>query len=183
MREVGQLNLGIPDEPPQRLNLLMRQFQERIEQAELVHDLQGRGMDRVAAEITEEISVPLDHDGSDAGARQQKPEHDSSRPAAGDAACRLQCVQIAIPVLPPAVLARGRRPNAPAANAPGRPSRAPAPRRRATSSARDAMTSSPPRRATLRRAAAVRIRAPTTAAASRRGCAGWRRPKTPPPPP
>ena len=94
MREVGQLNLGIPDEPPQRLHLLMRQFQERIEQAELVHDLQGRGMDRVAAKIAKEIPVPFQHNGLDTGARQQKPEHDSGRPATDDAACRLQCAGV-----------------------------------------------------------------------------------------
>jgi hypothetical protein len=54
-----------------------------------MHDLQCRGMDRIAAEIPEEIPVPLEHDASDAGARQQKAEHDPGRSAASNATSRL----------------------------------------------------------------------------------------------
>ena len=66
----------------------MRQLQELVEQAELVHDLERRGMDGVAAEIAQEVAVLLQHDDVDAGARQQEAQHHARRPAAGDAALR-----------------------------------------------------------------------------------------------
>src|SRR5262249_45090590 len=58
------------------------------EQTELVHQLQRRGMDGVAAEIAEEVGVLLEHDDVDAGARQQEAEHEPARPTADDAATR-----------------------------------------------------------------------------------------------
>src|SRR5437773_2319184 len=57
--------------------------------ADLVHDLEGGGMDRVAAEVAQEVGVLLQHDHVDAGARQEQAEHHPGRAAAGDAAaCR-----------------------------------------------------------------------------------------------
>jgi hypothetical protein len=49
----------------------MRAAQQRVEQPKLVHDLQGRGMDRVTAKIAQEIGVLLKHDHLDAGAREK----------------------------------------------------------------------------------------------------------------
>ena len=72
----------------QRLDLLMRQLQELVEQAQFVHQLERRWMDRVAAEIAEEIRVLLQHHDVDAGAREQKAQHHSRGAAAGDAALR-----------------------------------------------------------------------------------------------
>ena len=46
-------------------------------------------MDRVAAEVAQEVGVLLQHDDVDAGAREQEAEHHAGRPAAGDAALRL----------------------------------------------------------------------------------------------
>ncbi len=43
-------------------------------------------MDRVAAEIAEEVGVLLQHDDVDAGARQQVSEHHAGGSAAGDGA-------------------------------------------------------------------------------------------------
>ena len=45
-------------------------------------------MNRVAAEIAEEIGVLLQHHDMNAGARQQESEHHSGGAAAGDAALR-----------------------------------------------------------------------------------------------
>ena len=53
-------------------------LQELVEQAELVHQLERRGMDGVAAEIAQEVGVLLEHDDVDAGARQQEAEHERS---------------------------------------------------------------------------------------------------------
>ena len=66
----------------------MRPAQERIEQAELVHDAQRRRMDRVAAEVAQEVGVLLEHDRAHSGASEQVAEHHSRRTAAGDAALR-----------------------------------------------------------------------------------------------
>ncbi len=66
--------------------LLVRQLEELVEQAELAHHVEGRGMDGVAAEIAQEVGVLLEHDHVDAGARQQEAEHEPARPTADDAA-------------------------------------------------------------------------------------------------
>ena len=72
----------------QRFDLLMRQLQELVDQAELEHQFERRRMNRVAAEIAEEIGVLLQHHDMNAGARQQKSEHHPGGAAAGDAALR-----------------------------------------------------------------------------------------------
>ena len=66
--------------------LVVRQLQELVEQAELVHDLERRGMDGVAAKVAQEVGVLLEHDDVDAGAREQEAEHHAGRAAADDAA-------------------------------------------------------------------------------------------------
>ena len=68
------------------LQLLMRQFQEPVDQPEFVHHLQRRGMHGVAAEIAEEVGVLLQHHDVDPGAAQEIAEHHAGRPAADDAA-------------------------------------------------------------------------------------------------
>jgi hypothetical protein len=67
----------------------MRYFEETIEQTELVHQLERRGMDSVAAKIAEEIGVLLQDDNVHAGAGEKKAQHHSRRPSAGNAACGL----------------------------------------------------------------------------------------------
>ena len=62
--------------------------QEFVEQSQLVHQFQRRGMDGVAAKIAEEIGVLLQHDDVDAGPRQQEAQHHPGRTAADDAATR-----------------------------------------------------------------------------------------------
>ena len=75
-----------PMTPESCAHLLVRQLEELVQQAELVHHFERRGMDGVAAEVAQEIRVLLQHDHVDAGARQQEAEHHPGRPAAGDGA-------------------------------------------------------------------------------------------------
>ena len=63
-------------------------LQEVVDQAQFAHQLERRRMNRVAAEIAEEVRMLLQHHDVDAGARQQEAEHHSRGPAAGDAALR-----------------------------------------------------------------------------------------------
>ena len=64
----------------------MRQPQEIVEQAELVHQLQRGGVDGVAAEVAQEVGVLLEDDDIDPGAGEEEAEHHPGRPAARDAA-------------------------------------------------------------------------------------------------
>jgi hypothetical protein len=67
-------------------HFLVRQREKVREQSELVHHLEGRGMDGVAAEVAQEVGVLLENQHVHAGAGQKEPEHHAGRPAAGDAA-------------------------------------------------------------------------------------------------
>src|SRR2546430_13473345 len=58
---------------------------EFVEQAELIEDLQRRGMDGVAAKIAKEIGVFLKDFHADARSGQQEPEHHACRSGTGDA--------------------------------------------------------------------------------------------------
>ena len=58
----------------------VRQREEVVEQAELVHDLERRGMDGVAAEVTQKVGVLLEDDDVHAGAGEQEARA-SCRPA------------------------------------------------------------------------------------------------------
>ncbi len=77
-------DLGIADDAAQLTHFLMRAREEALEQAQLVHDLQRRRVDRVAAEVAQEVTVLFDDQHLDPGARQEKAEHDPGRAAAGD---------------------------------------------------------------------------------------------------
>jgi hypothetical protein len=70
VRKIRDRDHLVADPAAQQSEFLMRPLEEILEQAQFVHDLEGRGMDRVAAEITEEVGVLLEHDHVDAGARQ-----------------------------------------------------------------------------------------------------------------
>ena len=84
--EVGDLHVLVAELGAEARHFLVRQLQEFVEQAELVHHVQRRGMDGVAAEVAQEVAVLLQHDGPHAGARQQEAQHHAGRPAAHDAA-------------------------------------------------------------------------------------------------
>ena len=72
MREIGKDDALVADLSGELAHFLMRALEEIVENAELVHELERRGMDGVAAEIAQEIGVLLQHHDIDAGARQQK---------------------------------------------------------------------------------------------------------------
>ena len=72
------------------LSFLMRPLQKFVEQAQLVHHLKRRWMDRVAAKITQEVLVLLKDDNFHAGARQQKAQHHAGWSSAGYAAMGIQ---------------------------------------------------------------------------------------------
>ena len=61
-------------------DLAVRKFEKFLQQPQLVHHFQGRGMHRVAAEIAQEILVLLQHGDVDAGAGQKKAQHHPGRP-------------------------------------------------------------------------------------------------------
>ena len=68
----------------QRAHLVVRALQESIEQPELAQQLERRGMNRVAAEIAEEVGMLFEHCDAAAGAREQQARHHPRRPAADD---------------------------------------------------------------------------------------------------
>src|SRR5215475_13798921 len=75
MLEVGKDHEIVADKAPQLIGLLMRTLEEFFEQPELVHHLERRGMDGVAAEVAQEIGMLLEHQDVDAGAGEEKAEH------------------------------------------------------------------------------------------------------------
>jgi hypothetical protein len=67
------------------LDLLVRQVQQLLQPPQLANHLQRRGVQRVAAKITQEIGVLFQHHDLDPGPRQQQPQHQPGRAAPGDA--------------------------------------------------------------------------------------------------
>jgi len=66
--------------------LLMRDAQEIIEEAELVHEFEGGRVNGVAAEIAEEVGVFFEDEDFDASAGEKKAEHYAGGAASCDAA-------------------------------------------------------------------------------------------------
>ena len=88
MGEIGDGDALAADIGGQLAHLLMRPLEEFIEQPELGHHLQRRGVDGVAAEVAQEIGVLLEHEHVDARAREQEAEHHAGGAAAGNGASR-----------------------------------------------------------------------------------------------
>ena len=87
MSEIEHLQARVTDLNGEPLEFLMRYFEERVEQTELIHQLERRGMYGIAAKIAEKIGMLLQNDDVNAGAGEKKAQHHSSRAAAGNAAC------------------------------------------------------------------------------------------------
>src|SRR5438552_14487293 len=83
--EVRERQRAIADLRAELRHLLVGQLQERLKHAELVHELERGGVDRVATEISEKVSVLFEDHGRDTRARQQQPQYHSGRAATGDA--------------------------------------------------------------------------------------------------
>ncbi len=86
MREIGDLHQLIADLRAELADLLMGPLEEFFDEAELIHQLERRGVNGVAPEVAEEVLVLLQHDHVDPGPRQEKAEHDAGGAAAGDRA-------------------------------------------------------------------------------------------------
>jgi hypothetical protein len=89
MAEVGEAVDFVSEPPANRRHLLVRQLEELLQQAKLVHQFERGRMDGVAAEVAQEIGVFFQHDDIDAGARKQQAQHHAGRTAPNNTACRL----------------------------------------------------------------------------------------------
>ena len=87
--EVGDADRFVAKLAIHLLQLLMRDLQEAVDQPQLIHHLQGRGVNGVAAEIPKKIGVLFQHQRLDAGAAQQITQHHAGRAAADNAAMGL----------------------------------------------------------------------------------------------
>jgi hypothetical protein len=70
MGEIGNPHDGIADLDLYLPQLLVRAPQEFLQYSQLVHQFERRGVDRIAAEIAQEIAMLFEHDDGDAGPRQ-----------------------------------------------------------------------------------------------------------------
>ncbi len=88
MPEIGASKCKIAENPARRFRLLVRQFEEIVQQIQFVQHLQSGRMNRIAAEIPEKIGVLLQHRDPNALARQQVSQHHPCRSAAHYATSR-----------------------------------------------------------------------------------------------
>jgi hypothetical protein len=86
MAEVGDGEGGISEDDVELLNLLMGQLEEFLEQAQLMEDFEGGGVDGVAAEVAEEVLMLFEDGDGDALARKEIAEEDTGGATADDAA-------------------------------------------------------------------------------------------------
>lgn len=86
MREVRYFDKLVSDLRPERADLLVRALQKLVEQTQLAHDLESRGVDRIAAEIAQEIGMFFENENRDPGSSEQEAEHHTRGAPTGDAA-------------------------------------------------------------------------------------------------
>jgi hypothetical protein len=86
MAEIGDGKGLAADDEGEVGDLLVREGEEGFEDAELVHDVEGGGMDGVAAEVAKEVFVFFEDGDVDALAGEEEAEHDAGRASADDAA-------------------------------------------------------------------------------------------------
>jgi len=85
MREVADLEPLTSDHRGDVVDFGVADLEKFVEDAELVHQLEGGGMDGVTAEIAEEVLVLFEDGDGKAGASEEQAEHDSGRASADDA--------------------------------------------------------------------------------------------------
>src|SRR6266851_4103754 len=86
-RDVGHIahhDFLVPYPRADLADLLMRPLQKLLKQTELVHRFERRGMDGVAAEVAQEVSMLLENQDLDPGPREEEAEHHASRATACD---------------------------------------------------------------------------------------------------
>jgi hypothetical protein len=86
MRKVRDNNLGVAYLSFEVSRLLVWPGQKVRQKAEFVHQFQRRRVDRVAAEVAQEVSVFLQNDDVYARPCEQEPQHHPRRTTARDAA-------------------------------------------------------------------------------------------------
>jgi hypothetical protein len=84
--ETANLAITLRDGGADVVHFSVRELKEFLQQTELVHELEGRRMDRVTAKIAQKIRVLFEHDNVNSGAGQEKCEHHSRRATASDTA-------------------------------------------------------------------------------------------------
>ena len=84
--EVGDRGGKIVDVDAEVVDFLVRALEEVMKEAEFVHELEGGGVDGVAAEVAEEVGVFFEDDDVDAGAGKEEAEHHAGGTTADDAA-------------------------------------------------------------------------------------------------
>jgi len=82
--EVGDGDGEIVDDGADFAELLMGDAEEIVEEAKFVDELEGGGMNGVAAEIAEEVGVFFEDEDIDAGAGEEEGEDHACGAAAGD---------------------------------------------------------------------------------------------------
>jgi hypothetical protein len=86
MREIRHRQPGIANLRVEMASFIMRALQERIENPEFVHYLKRRGVDGVAAEVSQEISMLFEDDDFYPRPGEKEAEHHARRPSADDTA-------------------------------------------------------------------------------------------------
>src|SRR5215472_18861864 len=86
MPEIRDLQKLVPDLGAEGLYLLMGTPQEFVEKPQFVHYFECRGVDRIAAEITQEIGMFLEDENRNPSPCQQKSQHHAGGAATRDAA-------------------------------------------------------------------------------------------------
>ena len=66
--------------------LLVGALEEVLQEPQLVHHLQGRGVDGIAAEVAQEVGVLLQDEDVHPGTSEEEAEHHAGRPAPRDTA-------------------------------------------------------------------------------------------------
>ena len=91
MRQIADGIFAARDTNSRGVEAVVRPLEEALEQAQLVEDFHGRRVNRVAAEIAEEIGVLLEHPYGAAGPCKEQSGHHRGRPAANDDEVRKLC--------------------------------------------------------------------------------------------
>ena len=108
MSEIRDRQTGRADLNGKAPHFAVWEFQELIQQTQLMHQLKRRRMDRVVAKIAQEIRMFFQHDDIDAGAREQEAEHHAGRTAANDATTGREMFRIHVIAPGPAFRVRWR---------------------------------------------------------------------------
>jgi hypothetical protein len=90
--EIDGLEGVVSEDAPDGGEALVGEFEEFIEEAQFVHDLQGGGMNGVAPEIAEEVAMFFEDGDGDFRASQEVAEHDARGSAAYYAAGGFNCL-------------------------------------------------------------------------------------------